>query len=303
MTDTYDYDAFGNKVNSTGTTPNNYLYRGEQYDSDLGLYYLRARYYNPATGRFLNVDPMAGDGQRRYQYAAADPVNGMDPSGNFVLESYWPLHAPLLIGFGTWSPSWCSNGSGGLFGRLLPPCAPPPPCTGSKCKQDKLGIGVQVPISRAVIFNRLDPSVDPGHTFVYLKDASNTVVSIMSFGPTYNVMFNPSLFDQGKFPGTGRHRLEDANANTWETYISPQQLSAGEQDISNFKASPPYYTKSFNCTTAAVSMAAQIGVNLPNGVGSVWGAGNVANPYTLNQQMTATYGSGQVVSMSTFPRP
>jgi hypothetical protein len=46
VTDTYDYDAFGNKINSTGTTTNNYLYRGEQYDSDLGLYYLRARYYN-----------------------------------------------------------------------------------------------------------------------------------------------------------------------------------------------------------------------------------------------------------------
>ena len=35
-TDTYEYDAFGNLVNSTGTTPNNYLYRGEQYDPDLG---------------------------------------------------------------------------------------------------------------------------------------------------------------------------------------------------------------------------------------------------------------------------
>jgi uncharacterized protein RhaS with RHS repeats len=50
VTDTYDYDAFGNKINSTGATPNNYLYRGEQFDPDLGLYYLRARYYNPLTG-------------------------------------------------------------------------------------------------------------------------------------------------------------------------------------------------------------------------------------------------------------
>ena len=56
VTDTFDYDAWGNAVNTTGTTPNLYLYRGEQYDSDLGLYYLRARYFNPLTGRFLTKD-------------------------------------------------------------------------------------------------------------------------------------------------------------------------------------------------------------------------------------------------------
>ena len=86
ITDTYEYDAFGNKINSTGTTPNSYLYRGEQYDPDLGLYYLRARYYNPLTGRFMSRD--LEDGQRsdpstlhKYLYAGGDPVNAKDPSG------------------------------------------------------------------------------------------------------------------------------------------------------------------------------------------------------------------------------
>ena len=51
VTDNYNYDAFGNLLSPPGPTPNNYLYRGEQFDFDLGLYYLRARYYNPATGR------------------------------------------------------------------------------------------------------------------------------------------------------------------------------------------------------------------------------------------------------------
>jgi RHS repeat-associated protein len=88
VTDTYDYDydAWGNAVNTTGSTPNLYLYRGEQYDPDLNLYYLRARYFNPLTGRFLSRDPAEGhaiDPQtlHRYLYVGADPVNRIDPSG------------------------------------------------------------------------------------------------------------------------------------------------------------------------------------------------------------------------------
>jgi hypothetical protein len=42
VTDTYAYDAFGNKITSTGSTPNNYLDRAEQYDPDLNFYYLYA---------------------------------------------------------------------------------------------------------------------------------------------------------------------------------------------------------------------------------------------------------------------
>jgi RHS repeat-associated protein len=61
VTDTYEYDAFGNLLNHTGSTPNNYLYRGEQWDPDLSLYYLRARYYNPLTGRFMSQDPYGGE--------------------------------------------------------------------------------------------------------------------------------------------------------------------------------------------------------------------------------------------------
>ena len=43
VTDTYAYDAFGNTVAQTGSTVNEFLYRGEQFDTGLGMYYLRAR--------------------------------------------------------------------------------------------------------------------------------------------------------------------------------------------------------------------------------------------------------------------
>jgi RHS repeat-associated protein len=69
------------------------FYRAEQYDQDLGLYYLRARYYNPVTGRFMSRDPKECkplesrnkpvDSRKlhKYLYASGDPVNLIDPRG------------------------------------------------------------------------------------------------------------------------------------------------------------------------------------------------------------------------------
>jgi RHS repeat-associated protein len=87
ITDTYDYDAFGNLIASTGSTPNLYLFAGEQYDPDLGLYYNRARYMDTRVGRFWGMDTDEGDDDNplslhKYLYANANPVDGTDPSGN-----------------------------------------------------------------------------------------------------------------------------------------------------------------------------------------------------------------------------
>jgi len=92
-TDQYEYDAYGDSFTKVGTTPNNYLYRGEQYDPDLSLYYLRARYYNPATGRFVSRDPLDGDATdpktlHKYLYASGDPIDRLDPAGRAsILET------------------------------------------------------------------------------------------------------------------------------------------------------------------------------------------------------------------------
>jgi RHS repeat-associated protein len=168
-TDTYDYDAWGNAVNVTGSTPNVYRYRGEQYDPDLNLYYLRARYFNPLTGRFLTRDPKeSGLGRpktlHKYLYASSDPVNRKDPSGRTTYEEYilpivmipggslaaggitlkmivvWSLTAAILAeyleyGYGPEaSPPPEHNPDEGEPGGAEPPASSSPPASGKPPK-------------------------------------------------------------------------------------------------------------------------------------------------------------------------
>jgi RHS repeat-associated protein len=96
VTDTYSYDAFGTRLTCSGSTFNDFQYSGEQVDALLGHYYMRARYYNVGTGRFLTMDPEFGDTSNptslhRYLYASGDPVNRIDPTGRQDLEEYVTL--------------------------------------------------------------------------------------------------------------------------------------------------------------------------------------------------------------------
>ena len=105
-------------------------YRGEQYDQDLGLYYLRARYYNPATGRFMSRDPL--DGQlkdpkslHKYLYAEGDSVDAIDPTGRGALlqSSAGAKAAVCLAGIalfvkGLATSSLFDAGAGGLLGTI-----------------------------------------------------------------------------------------------------------------------------------------------------------------------------------------
>ena len=119
---TYTYDAWGNFTFSTASdattvekrivrTYNPFRYRGYYYDTETKLYYLQNRYYNPETGRFLNVDSCLYShmlGYNLYLYCHNNPVNYYDPKGDDAIallagwaSSAWGLAAadgPLPIG-------------------------------------------------------------------------------------------------------------------------------------------------------------------------------------------------------------
>ncbi len=82
------YTAFGNAVPTSFTVvgpvdfASSYGFTGREYDSETGLYYYRARYYDPNVGRFLSEDPIGlNGGINEYAYAHNDPIGRIDPAG------------------------------------------------------------------------------------------------------------------------------------------------------------------------------------------------------------------------------
>jgi RHS repeat-associated protein len=82
----YQTDAFGNLLKTSGNIPNPFIYTAREYEKDLGLYYYRARYYDPGLGRFITPDPIAPSPDtplslNRYIYAQNAPTLFTDPLG------------------------------------------------------------------------------------------------------------------------------------------------------------------------------------------------------------------------------
>ncbi len=95
------FDPYGNPYSYAGPAESvaSYGYSGEQTDSN-GLVFLRARYYAPSMGRFLNMDPVRGIAAypltlNPYLYTLGNPVRYTDPSGEFVVAA---IVGGLIIG-------------------------------------------------------------------------------------------------------------------------------------------------------------------------------------------------------------
>jgi RHS repeat-associated protein len=83
------YSAFGqaNVVQERVAQP--WRLAGHYHDDETGLHYVTARYYNPALGHFLSPDPIGPEGGSRnlYLYCDGDPINRLDPSGEFIFTA------------------------------------------------------------------------------------------------------------------------------------------------------------------------------------------------------------------------
>ena len=101
----YEYDAWGNILSSTGSMArtNPLRYRGYYYDVETGFYYLQSRYYDPANRRFINADVYASTGQgfvgtNMFAYCGNNPVKRSDPTGEVYVEDHFAT--PLGDGTG-----------------------------------------------------------------------------------------------------------------------------------------------------------------------------------------------------------
>ena len=90
VTDTRTYDAWGNVVASTGSTPTPYQFVGKlgyAFDATLDHYYVRARWYQQQIGRWMSQDPMGFvDGVNRFVYGMRNLIRLVDPSGYMVAK-------------------------------------------------------------------------------------------------------------------------------------------------------------------------------------------------------------------------
>ena len=133
----YAYDEFGKVLSQEEAIPNPFKYVGQfgVMDEGNGLLYMRARYYDPESGRFISKDPIgfAGGDLNLYAYVGNNPVNAIDPEGKFIFLLVAPAVytgamalADLAIIGGLWwasqqaLPSACefSKGLGDKYGPL-----------------------------------------------------------------------------------------------------------------------------------------------------------------------------------------
>jgi RHS repeat-associated protein len=112
-----DYKAFGSQFAKDGDFDETHGFTGKEYDSDTGLYYYDARWYDSETGRFISEDPVGDpNNPNLYSYCANNPLTNTDPTGldvGWYGETNQGGNSGYNDGKYNWSGSPSSSGSSG----------------------------------------------------------------------------------------------------------------------------------------------------------------------------------------------
>jgi RHS repeat-associated protein len=287
------YEAFGKQTATTGSTLDRQKSNSKDTDPT-GLVDEGMRYRDLETGMFINRDP-AGfvDGPNLYTYVVQNPWTKFDPEGLDATNTT-PTPPP------TPAPT-APAASTGSSPKPAPSASPSP---SARADAPKLGIGIQPPgkvdKDGTQEISSKGAGADPGHTFAYVRNSKGEIVDVQSYGPAETITpGNADDFKKGNIKGNGNFGME-GNANTWEIPITKDQEAQAIQKIDAFKANPPNYTATCQCTSVTVDLANGVGVPVPSGKGPVTvdtgrifsskTTATVPNPAALQQQMTKQYG-------------
>jgi RHS repeat-associated protein len=98
---TYTFDPFGGLASSNGSVTNPLRFGGQYLDGESGLYYLRARFYDPITGQFISLDAAVRSTGAPYRYVNGNPLNATDATGfaaGGLCGSFGAQLGPLYVG-------------------------------------------------------------------------------------------------------------------------------------------------------------------------------------------------------------
>jgi RHS repeat-associated protein len=239
LTAAADYNVFGSLRNGDSFALG---FTGEQADAETGLTYLRARYLDPAVGRFISADTVSPNapgtqGFNGYAYVADNPASWVDPTGNLpdvdpgVLIYRWltnPDVYALIVGAMRWQPTsaMAAAGFGALLAMAVAPetSAPPKSGTGIAARTGWAMLNLGGAIFACVFFGPCLDGLDK------IKDALPHGSNGPADQPDSNTRPNPSQYPSTPKPASPTPTDSPKSCSqigTWvtEASMSPAALS------------------------------------------------------------------------------
>ncbi len=223
VTQTYTYDAFGNQLSQSNNDTNPFRYCGEYFDTESNQIYLRNRYYDTATGRFITEDPVR-DGVNWYGYCDYNPILYTDSYGlDKQLDDYVNAH---------------------YAGK----------------KTVTIAIERPVPNSRTVATISASGTLDNGHSFLRIDDGAGNVKYI-GIGPAEKSLKEMLLAQNVKGKIINDSRSPWNVARVFE--LTDSQYNALLKFIwETENTTPEYNIRDYNCTTFAVTGLRRARINI-----------------------------------------